>query len=204
MVRIKICGITNIEDALLSVDLGANALGFVFYEGSKRYIKPDNAQSIISKLPPFVTTVGVFVNQKLEEIKKIKEKAGFDDIQLHGDESPDFCMKLEGKIIKAIRVKDSINPEEIESYPTQAILIDNYSTEAYGGTGETFRWEILKGFDTSKKIILSGGLTPENVAQAIRIVNPYAVDVSSGVEENPGKKNPDKLKRFIQAVRNET
>ncbi len=201
MVRIKICGITNIEDALLSVDLGANALGFVFYEGSKRYIKPENAQSIISKLPPFVTTVGVFVNQKLEEIKKIKEKAGFDAFQLHGDEPPDFCMKLEGKIIKAIRVKDSIDPRVIESYPTQAILIDNYSTEAYGGTGETFRWEILKGFDTSKKIILSGGLTPENVAQAIRIVNPYAVDVSSGVEDSPGKKNPDRLKRFIKAAK---
>src|SRR3989337_2529762 len=131
MVRIKICGITNIEDALLSVDLGANALGFIFYKGSK-------------------------------------------------------------------------DPKEIESYPTQAILFDNYSTEAYGGTGETFGWEILRGFDTSKKIILSGGLTPENVAQAVKIVNPYAVDVSSGVEENPGKKNPDKLKRFIKAVRNET
>ncbi|MGH7799503.1 MAG: phosphoribosylanthranilate isomerase [Thermodesulfobacteriota bacterium] len=204
MVRIKICGITNLEDALFSVDLGTNALGFVFYKGSKRYIEPDNAKSIISKLPPFVTTVGVFANQELEEIKKIKEKTGFDAFQLHGDESPDFCMKLEGKIIKAIRVKDSINPEEIESYPTQAILFDNYSIEYYGGTGETFGWEILKGFDTSKKIILSGGLTPENVAQAIRIVNPYAVDVSSGVEDSPGKKNPDKLKRFIKAARNET
>ena len=204
MVRIKICGITNIEDALFSVDLGTNALGFVFYKGSKRYIEPDNARSIISKLPPFVTTVGVFANQELEEIKKIKGKAGFDAFQLHGDESPDFCMKLEGKIIKAIRVKDVINPEEIESYPAQAILFDNYSTEAYGGTGETFGWEILKGFDTSKKIILSGGLTPENVARAIRIVNPYAVDVSTGVEASPGKKNPDKLKRFIEAARNET
>ncbi len=203
MVRIKICGITNIEDAMLSVDLGANALGFVFYKESKRYIKPENAQSIISKLPPFVTTVGVFANQKLEEIKKIKEKVGFDVFQLHGDESPDFCKKVEGKIIKAIRVKDSVDPKEVESYPTQAILFDNYSTEAYGGTGETFGWEILRGFDTSKKIILSGGLTPENVARAIRIVNPYAVDVSTGVEENPGKKNPEKLKRFIKAVRNE-
>ncbi len=203
MVRIKICGITNIEDALLSVDLGANALGFVFYKESKRYIKPDNAKSIISKLPPFVTTVGVFANQDLDEIKKIKENAGFDVFQLHGDESPDFCMKLEGKVIKAIRVKENIDPKEVESYPTQAILFDNYSTEAYGGTGETFGWEILKGFDTSKKIILSGGLTPENVAKAIRIVKPYAVDVSSGVEENPGKKNPDKLKRFIKAVKNE-
>ena len=204
MVRIKICGITNVEDALLSVDLGANALGFVFYKGSKRYIEPDNAKSIISKLPPFVTTVGVFANQELDELKKIKEKAGFDAFQLHGDESPDFCMKLEGKIIKAIRIKESIDPKEVESYSAQAILFDNYSAEAYGGTGETFRWEILKGFDTSKKIILSGGLTPENVAQAISIVNPYAVDVSTGVEEIPGKKDPGKLKKFIEAARNET
>lgn len=203
MVRIKICGITNIEDALLSVDLGANALGFVFYKGSKRYIEPDHAKSIISKLPPFVTTVGVFANQDLDEIRNIKEEVGFDIFQLHGDEPADFCMKLKGKVIKAIRVKDSIDPKEIESYPTQAILFDNYTTEAYGGTGEAFGWEILKGFDTSKKIILSGGLTPENVARAIRIVNPYAVDVSTGVEENPGKKNPDKLKRFIKAVKNE-
>ncbi|HLE24421.1 MAG TPA: phosphoribosylanthranilate isomerase [Thermodesulfobacteriota bacterium] len=204
MVRIKICGITNIEDALLSVDLGANALGFVFYQGSKRYIKPDNAQTIISKLPPFVTTVGVFVNQILEDIIKIKEKAGFDAFQLHGEESPDFCMKLKGKVIKAIRVKDSIDPKEIESYPTQAILFDNYSMEYYGGAGETFGWEVLRGLDTSKKIILSGGLTSENVANAIRIVNPYAVDVSTGVEEIPGKKDPGKLKRFIEAARNET
>src|SRR3990170_223027 len=204
MVRIKICGITNIKDALLSVELGATALGFVFYKGSKRYIKPDNAQSIISKLPPFVTTVGVFANQELDEINKIKEKAGFDIVQLHGDESPDFCMKVKGKAIKAIRVKENIDPKEVESYPTQAILFDNYSTEAFGGSGETFGWEILKDLNTSKKIILSGGLTPENVARAIRIVNPYAVDISTGVEENPGKKNPDKLKRFIKAVRNET
>ncbi len=204
MVRIKICGITNIEDALLAVDFGADALGFVFYKESKRYIEPKKAQSIISKLPLFVTTVGVFVNQELDEIRNIKEEAGFDVFQLHGDESPDFCNKLEGKVIKTIRVKDDINPKEIESYPAQAILFDTHSTKGYGGTGESFRWEILRDLDTSKRIILSGGLTPENVGQAIRMVNPYAVDVSSGVEEYPGKKNPEKLKKFIEAARNET
>jgi phosphoribosylanthranilate isomerase len=204
MTRIKICGITNLEDALLAVDLGADALGFVFYKESKRYIKPEEAYRIISKLPPFVSTIGVFVNQELDEIKEIKEKAGFDTIQLHGDESPDFCKKLGERLIKAIRVKDSINLEEIESYPAQAILLDTYSTKSYGGTGESFRWEILKDLNTSKRIILSGGLTPENAARAIRIANPYAVDVSSGVEEYPGKKDPEKLKKFIEAVRNET
>ncbi|MCI0455065.1 MAG: phosphoribosylanthranilate isomerase [Candidatus Dadabacteria bacterium] len=203
MVRIKICGITNLEDALLSVDLGANALGFVFYKESKRYVEPDNALNIISKLPPFTTTVGVFANQDLDEIINIRDKAGFDVFQLHGDETPNFCKKLGRNVIKAIRVKDNITLEEIESYPVRAILFDTYSTKNYGGTGESFKWEILKDFDLSKKVILSGGLTPENVSLAIRIVNPYAVDVSTGVEDYPGKKDPKKLKRFIEAVRNE-
>lgn len=204
MIRIKICGITNVEDALLAVDLGADALGFIFYKESKRYIRPGKSHEIISKLPPFVTKVGVFVNQDLEEIKNIKEEAGFDIFQLHGDESPDFCKRLERGVIKTIRVREDINPKGIESYHVQAILFDTYSTKGYGGTGKSFSWEILKGLNTSKRIILSGGLSPGNVAEAIRIVNPYGVDVSSGVEDYPGKKNPEKLKKFIEAARNET
>ena len=204
MVKTKICGITNIEDALLAVDLGADALGLIFYKESKRYIRPERAHEIISKLPPFVTTVGVFVNQQLDEIRSIKEEVGFDVFQLHGDESPDFCKKLGRGIIKTIRVKEDINPKEIEFYPVQTILFDTYSTKGYGGTGESFRWEILKGLNASKRIILSGGLSAENVSQAIRIANPYGVDVSSGVEDYPGKKNPEKLKKFIEATRNET
>ena len=202
--KIKICGITNVEDALLAVELGADALGFIFYRESKRYIRPERAHEIISKLPPFVTTVGVFVNQELDEIKNIKEEAGFDLFQLHGDESPDFCKRLGRGVIKTIRVRGSINPEEIESYPVQTVLFDTYSTKGYGGTGESFRWKVLKGLNSSKRIILSGGLSPENVSQAIRIVNPYGVDVSSGVEDYPGKKNPQRLKKFIEAARNET
>ncbi|MBI2485367.1 MAG: phosphoribosylanthranilate isomerase [Deltaproteobacteria bacterium] len=202
MTKIKICGITNIEDAILAIDLGADALGFMFYEESKRYIKPLEARCIISQLPPFITTVGVFVNQELDEINDMKEKAGFDTIQLHGDESPELCTKLGGKAIKTIRVRDSINSREVESYPTQAILFDTYSTKGYGGTGESFSWEILKDLNTTKKIILSGGLSPENVVQAIQTVKPYAVDISSGVEEYYGKKSPEKLKKFIEAVRN--
>lgn len=190
------------EDAILAIDLGADALGFMFYEESKRCIKPLEARCIISQLPPFIATVGVFVNQELDEINDMKEKAGFDTIQLHGDESPELCTKLGGKTIKTIRVRDSINSREVESYPTQAILFDTYSTKGYGGTGESFSWEILKDLNTSKKIILSGGLSPENVVQAIQIVKPYAVDISSGVEEYHGKKSPEKLKKFIEAVRN--
>jgi len=202
MTRIKICGITNIEDALLAIDLGADALGFIFYRESKRCIDPSKARDIISALPPFITTVGVFVNQGLEEIKAAREKAGFDTVQLHGDESPELCKKLDGKVIKAIRIRDSINSEEVESYPVQAVLFDTYSTKGFGGTGESFSWEILKDLNTSKKIILSGGLSPENVSQAIRSARPYGVDVSSGVEDHYGKKSPEKLKAFIEAVRN--
>ncbi len=202
MTRIKICGITNIEDALLAIDLGADALGFIFYRESKRYIDPLVARDIISSLPPFINTVGVFVNQQADEIKTVKEKAGFHTIQLHGDESPDLCKKLDGKVIKAIRIRDKINAEEVESYPVMAVLFDTYSTKGFGGTGESFSWEILKDLNTSKKIILSGGLTPENVSHAIQSVKPYAVDVSSGVEDYYGKKSSEKLKAFIEAVRN--
>jgi phosphoribosylanthranilate isomerase len=202
MIKIKICGITNVEDALLAVDLGADALGFMFYKESKRNIRPHEAHKIISKLPPFITTVGVFVNQEPNEIRNTQEEAGFDIVQLHGDESPDFCKNFGRRIIKAIRVKDGTSLKEVESYPAGTVLFDTYSEESYGGTGKSFKWEILRDFHTSKRIILSGGLSPENVAQAIGIVNPYGVDVSSGVEEYPGKKSPEKLKKFIETVRN--
>ena len=202
MTKIKICGITNIEDAILAIDLGANALGFMFYEQSRRCITPSEAHHIISQLPPFITTVGVFVNQSLDEINNTKEKAGFDIVQLHGDESAELCERLGGRTIKTIRVKGSLNSSEVERYPTHAILFDTYSSKGYGGTGESFSWDILKDLNTPKKLILSGGLGPENVSGAIQIVKPYAVDVSSGVEESYGKKSAEKLKKFIETVRN--
>jgi phosphoribosylanthranilate isomerase len=202
MTKIKICGITNLNDAFLGLDLGADALGFIFYRYSKRSISSEDALRIISKLPPFVTTVGVFVNQGVEELKSMKREIGFDLFQLHGDEEPDYCRELGNSVIKAIRVKDCINQDDIDSFPVQALLFDAYSTAEFGGTGRSFNWELLKGIALSKSVILSGGLTAENVAEAIDIVNPYAVDVSSGVEDYPGKKNPVKLKAFIAAVRN--
>jgi phosphoribosylanthranilate isomerase len=202
MTKIKICGITNLNDAFLALDLGADALGFIFYRYSKRYISSEDALGIISKLPPFVKTVGVFVNQSVDELKYMKREIGFDLFQLHGEEEPDYCRELGNSVIKAMRVKDRINQDDIDSFPVQALLFDAYSTEDFGGTGRSFNWELLKRIAVSKSVILSGGLTPENVAEAIDIVSPYAVDVSSGVEDYPGKKNPVKLKAFIKAVRN--
>jgi len=200
--KIKICGITNIEDALLASQLGADALGFIFYRESKRYIDPEIARGIISSLPPFVTTVGVFVNQDLDEIIAIKDKTGIDAAQLHGDESPEFCSLIPFKVIKVIRVKNSLDIDRVALYPVQAILFDTYSDVQYGGTGKSFNWGILQNISNPSRIILSGGLSPGNVAEAISTVKPYAVDVSSGVEDTPGKKDHMKLRKFIEAVKN--
>ena len=200
--KIKICGITNVEDAIQAAELGADALGFIFYRGSKRYIDPNSAKEIISSLPPFLTKVGVFVNQELEEIADIQENTGINAVQLHGDETPELCRSLSSAVIKAIRVKDSEDIERLAQYPVQAILLDTYSDAEYGGTGKSFDWGILDNKSIAEKIILSGGLNPDNVAEAVRIVNPYAVDVSSGVEAEPGKKDHEKLKKFIEAIRN--
>lgn len=202
MVRVKVCGITNAEDASRAVDLGADALGFIFYKGSKRYIDPRDARKIISSLPPFISAVGVFVNQGIPEIVEAAGVSGIDTVQLHGDETPEFCAMLPYKLIKAVRVKDKVNAAEVELYPVRAILFDKHTDDLYGGTGTSFDWGVLKGIKISKKVILSGGLTPENVSGAIKIVKPYGVDVSTGVEDSPGKKNHTKMRKFIEAVKN--
>ncbi len=200
--KIKICGITNMEDAMLACELGADALGFIFYRKSKRYIDPEAARSIISNLPPFVTTVGVFVNHPLDEIITIRDKTGVDTVQLHGDETPKFCSLIPLKVIKAIRVEDDLDEDRVAQYPVQAILFDTYSDVEYGGTGKSFNWNILKDISYTGNIILSGGLSAGNVAEALRVVTPYAVDVNSGVESSPGKKDYMKLRKFIEAVKN--
>ena len=201
MTRIKICGITNLKDALLASELGADALGFIFYPESKRYIAPEAASEIISSLPPYLTTVGVFVNESVDGINSVRDKTGISLVQLHGDEAPGFCTGLPFKAVKVIRVKGPSDIERVELYPQEAILFDKYSDAEYGGTGESFSWDLISGLKTNKKIILSGGLTPENVGEAVKQVSPYAVDVSTGVEDSPGKKNEDKMRKFIQAVR---
>ena len=200
--KIKICGITNMEDAQVAADFGADALGFIFYKESKRYVDPQVAMSIISSLPPFITTVGVFVNQELDEISQIKETTGIQVVQLHGDETPEFVSSIPFNAIKAIRVKDKSDLDKVAQYAGQAILFDTYSDKEYGGTGESFDWSILNDMSSTKKIVLSGGLNPENILEAVKIVGPYAVDVSSGVEDKPGKKDHTKIKRFIEAIKN--
>jgi len=202
-VKIKICGNTNLDDALLAVELGADALGFVFYPKSPRHVKLVDAANICNALPPFVAKVGVFVNELEYEIEKALNECLLNALQFHGDEPPGFCQKFAAKSIKAIRVRDEESLRTAEEYDVDALLLDTYTDESRGGTGRTFDWSLAvraKEF-LSAPIILSGGLTAANVQDAIRKVRPYAVDVASGVEREPGKKDPEKLRRFIELCR---
>lgn len=199
-VRIKICGITSVEDALAAVRLGADALGFNFWSDSKRYISPSAAEAIVARLPPFVTTVGVFVNQPEGEIRAIASESGVQVFQLHGDEPPDFCARLPLPVIKAIPVDQVKALSRLLSYEVSAFLLDTPS-RGFGGSGVPFDWSLAEGVSEVAPVILAGGLTPENVAEAIRAVRPYAVDVASGVESHPGAKDPAKMARFIAAAK---
>lgn len=201
MVKVKICGITNQKDALMAVEAGADALGFVFFSGSPRCISPEQAAVIIHLLPPFVQTVGLFVNEGSATVNSIADRCGLDLVQLHGEETPDYCTAVKRRIIKAFRVKDDSSLAGMANYCVAASLLDAWSPVVHGGTGTTFNWDIAAAAAASQTIILAGGLTPENVAVAIAAVRPYAVDVSSGVESAPGKKSNKKLIDFIQAVR---
>ena len=203
MTRIKVCGITNLRDALFAAELGADALGFVFYEKSPRFVTFAEARNIMDRLPPFVTGVGVFVNAGMDFLAKAKDEAGFDVFQLHGDETPEFCSKLGERYIKAVRVRDAESVSEVGLYDTDCFLFDGWSPDAYGGSGTGFSWEILDAETLSGRfVVLSGGLDCENVSRAVREVRPHAVDVSSGVEASPGIKDHSKLRRFMEAARN--
>ena len=197
MTRIKVCGITNIDDALYAAELGADALGFIFYPKSPRYVLTGAVKEITDRLPPFVTTVGVFVNEEKEKIEEIVDKAGITLLQLHGDESPEFCASFDTGVIKAIRIDKEFEGSSLKDYDVDGFLLDTYDKGLYGGTGRTFDWNVALRAKEFGRIILSGGLNPENVNEAVEIVNPYAVDVGSGVEKEPGKKDREKLKRFI-------
>ena len=197
MIKVKICGITNKEDALYAAGCGADALGFIFYEKSPRYIEPDDAKTIIAALPPFVTTVGVFVNKDFNDIRDITLLTGVTVVQLHGDESPSYCNLVEGKLIKAIRVKNDSSIEGLKKYDVDAFLLDSFDKNSFGGSGLTFDWKLAEKAKQYGKIILAGGLTPDNVEEAVKKVVPYGVDVNSGVEQKPGIKNKNKVKEFI-------
>ncbi len=196
MVRIKICSLTNLEDALYATNCGADALGFIFAD-AKRRLDPETARDIIRQLPPFVVTVGVFMNQTLADVREIAEVTGIDTIQLHGDEPPDFCRQIRHRLIKRIKVEPHDTSATLEQkmalYNAAAFVLDPGA-----GSGAAFDWK--QAANLSKPVIIAGGLTPENVGQAIQIARPYGVDVSSGVELQVGKKDPLKVKSFIQAA----
>ena len=203
--KIKICGITNGEDAHAAVRAGADALGFVMYRKSPRWVEPAVARAIVASLPPFVLPVAVFVNEEAERVRTLMDDCGFALAQLHGDESALFCQNLGRPVIKALRLKDRGTFLALAEFQgrtnVRGFLIDAFSDQAYGGTGQTVDWTLAQEVARSTPIILAGGLNPANVAGAIREVRPYGVDVSSGVEQSPGRKDPDKVKAFIEAAR---
>ncbi|HEY0385262.1 MAG TPA: phosphoribosylanthranilate isomerase [Pyrinomonadaceae bacterium] len=204
MVFIKICGITNLEDALAATRAGADALGFNFYLRSPRFITPGAARSIIEKLPKRVLTVGVFVNEDgPAEVERMASAAGVSAVQLHGDESPDFCRALKSRfVIKALRVRDDFAPESALEYNADAILLDAFAQNARGGTGRVFDWTLaMRTGRLIPKLFLAGGLTVENVSEAINAARPYAVDACSGIESAPGRKDALRLRAFIKAAR---
>jgi phosphoribosylanthranilate isomerase len=204
MVMVKICGITNATDARRAVDAGADFLGFNFYPKSPRYIAPAKARRIALRLPTKVCVVGVFVNATEETILEIARTVGLDFLQLHGDESPEMVSRLKRTlpVIKAIRVRNSFRPASLARFGrSDALLLDGFDRRRHGGTGKTFAWDIARGAKRYGRIFLAGGLKPENVADAIRTAKPYAVDVCSGVEVKPGKKDPARLRALMEAVK---
>jgi phosphoribosylanthranilate isomerase len=198
MVHVKICGITSLEDAWAAIDAGADALGFVFYPPSPRYVTPDWAARVIQRLPPFVTTVGLFVDVALDTLNETTARCGLDRIQLHGRETPEFCRRVTRPVIKAFRIRNAESLAHLSGYHVSALLLDAYVEGALpGGTGVSFSWELATQAKPYGPVILAGGLTPENVAAAIAQIRPYGVDVSSGVERTPGIKDHQKLREFI-------
>lgn len=202
MVRVKICGITNPRDALAAVEAGADALGFVFYKKSPRYITPQKAEKIISLLPPFVQPVGLFVNENADFVNKTATDCKLGLVQLHGDETAAYCSLIRQRNIKALRVKTIHCLDVLPAYRTSGYLLDTYSPNCYGGSGTAFNWQIAReASDRYKNIILAGGLTVDNISKAIEEAKPYAVDVSSGVESAPGEKDQQKIQEFIRLAK---
>ncbi len=198
--RIKICGITRKQDALAAAELGADALGFVFYENSPRYIAPPAAAAIIGALPPFVNAVGLFVNASQTAINETLAVCPLDILQLHGDESPEFCAAQARRVIKSVPVEKADDLSRASGFDC-AILLDAKAPKGiYGGTGASFDWKLLEGFEHTHAVILAGGLDAENVAEALRVRQFYGVDVSSGVEASPGIKDAEKMRRFIASA----
>lgn len=202
-VRVKICGITNTADAVTAVDAGADALGFMFFENSKRNVPFSTAAAIIRELPPLVSRVGVFVNATKDFIRRAVKETGINMLQLHGEETPEFCAQFEPiTVVKAFRIRDRDSLQECLKFHGHPWLLDSYVNGVHGGTGMTFNWDVaVEAARLNSSVILAGGLKVETVAEAVRKVRPFGVDVSSGVESAPGKKDHAKLREFIDAAK---
>jgi phosphoribosylanthranilate isomerase len=201
-VKVKICGITNVEDGMAAAEAGADALGFIFYEKSPRYVPIDKAAVVLRDLPPLIVKVGVFVDAEEDLVFRAIRECGLNLLQFHGAETPEYCLQFGLMSMKAFQIRDAQSLSRLTDFKTDAWLLDAYSADKLGGTGERFNWDFaIEARKWGRPIFLAGGLTPENVAEAVRHVQPYAVDVSSGVEASPGKKDHDKVKAFIDAAR---
>jgi phosphoribosylanthranilate isomerase len=201
-VRIKVCGITRYEDAKIAAHLGVDALGFIFYPKSTRYIQPGAAREIVQKLPPFVSRVGVFVNEDARTVNRIAGEVGLDTVQFHGDESPEYCDRFTLSVIKAFSVAADFDLSIINGYHVNGILLDTWDRNSHGGTGKSFDWRIAqRATGAHDTVVLAGGLGPSNLVDALDAVHPYAVDLNSGVEIKPGEKNPHKLRDAVRIIR---
>jgi phosphoribosylanthranilate isomerase len=201
-VKVKICGITNLADGIAAAEAGADVLGFVFCEQSPRCVSVEAAAAIIRALPPFIIKAGVFVNAPEELVVRAIRECRLNLLQFHGDEAPEYCLQFGLMSMKAFRIRDAASLQVLPKYPTDAWLLDAYNPDKPGGTGETFNWDLaLEARAWGRPIFLAGGLTAENVAEAVRRARPYAVDVSSGVEAAPGRKDHAKIKAFIHAAK---
>jgi len=203
-VKLKVCGVTSLEDARAAIDCGAEYLGFNFYPKSPRYIAPQSARAIIEQLPDEVVSAGVFVNEpRPADVAEILRVSGARMAQLHGDESPGYCAAVGAeRVIKALRIGDDFDARRVLDYPAAAILLDAFDAKLYGGTGKTTDWAIARDAAKLTKIFLAGGLSPDNIIEAIRAVEPFAVDVNSGVESAPGRKDASKLRRLKEELEN--
>lgn len=199
MVRVKICGIRRLEDAMAAVEAGADAIGFNFWRPGRRYVAPQVARAISRALPPFVARVGVFADEDPGSIREIADLVGLDALQLHGAESPELCRQFDRPVIKGIKVRGPESLRDLDRYRVAAFLLDAHVPGAMGGTGRTFDWSLAASIRAAGPLILSGGLTPDNVVQALRAVQPYAVDVASGVETG-GETDPEKIRAFVARV----
>ncbi|MFA5929197.1 MAG: phosphoribosylanthranilate isomerase [Candidatus Margulisiibacteriota bacterium] len=203
MFKIKICGITNIEDALLAASLGANALGFIFAK-SPRQVSVNSVQEISAKLPPFLSKIGIFVNESVDQVNETVKQCGLNAVQLHGTETPEHCRQVHAPVIKAFHLKKPEDLEQIKQYEdcVSAFLFDSSTENQPGGTGTTFDWKLLAELNTAKPVIIAGGMSIENIPLLMEHLSPYAVDVNSGIESSPGKKDPEKMRQLFLLLKN--